>query len=87
MLSSLPAHADCFLVTMEAHDHPPALAIHADLLTRGSQADDIGLWMSEIKPLIMHVVVGKIRYTLWFLSFEMMLILLQLISCVRCLHK
>ncbi|KAJ7633702.1 hypothetical protein B0H17DRAFT_995366 [Mycena rosella] len=40
---------------MEAHDRPAALAIHVDLLTRGSQTDDIGLWMSGIKQLIMRL--------------------------------
>jgi protein transport protein SEC31 len=37
---------------MESHDRQAALAIHVDLLTRGSQTDDIGLWMSGIKQLI-----------------------------------
>ncbi|KAL0062586.1 protein transport protein S31 [Marasmius tenuissimus] len=40
---------------MEAHDRAAALAIHVDLLTRGSQTDDIGLWMSGIKQLIMRL--------------------------------
>ncbi|KAF8886801.1 hypothetical protein BD779DRAFT_1673098 [Infundibulicybe gibba] len=40
---------------MESHDRPAALAIHVDLLTRGSQTDDIGLWMSGIKQLIMRL--------------------------------
>ncbi|KAF8631103.1 hypothetical protein AX17_005148 [Amanita inopinata Kibby_2008] len=40
---------------MEAHDKPAALAIHVDLLTRGSQTDDIGLWMSGIKQLILQM--------------------------------
>ena len=40
---------------MESHDRPTALAIHVDLLTRGSQTDDIGLWMSGIKQLIMRL--------------------------------
>ncbi|KAG6820187.1 hypothetical protein H0H93_004180 [Arthromyces matolae] len=35
---------------MEAHDRPAALAIHVDLLTRGSVTDDIGLWMSGPGP-------------------------------------
>ncbi|PPQ79237.1 hypothetical protein CVT24_007531 [Panaeolus cyanescens] len=38
---------------MEAHDRPAALALHVDLLTRGSQTDDIGMWMSGVKQLIM----------------------------------
>lgn len=29
--------------------------IHVNLLTRGSQTDDIGLWMSGVKQLIMRV--------------------------------
>jgi len=40
---------------MEARDRPAALAIHVDLLTRGSQTDDIGLWMSGVKQLIMRL--------------------------------
>lgn len=38
-----------------AHDRDSALGIHVDLLTRGSQTDDIGLWMSGIKQLIMRL--------------------------------
>ncbi|EGO03497.1 hypothetical protein SERLA73DRAFT_165175 [Serpula lacrymans var. lacrymans S7.3] len=40
---------------MQARDRDAALAIHVDLLTRGSQTDDIGLWMSAIKQLIMRL--------------------------------
>ncbi|KAF4616865.1 hypothetical protein D9613_008912 [Agrocybe pediades] len=40
---------------MDAHDRPAALAIHVELLTRGSQTDDIGLWMSGITQLIMRL--------------------------------
>ncbi|KAI5994826.1 hypothetical protein EDD15DRAFT_2259342 [Pisolithus albus] len=40
---------------MEAHDREAALSIHVDLLTRGSQTDDIGLWMSSVKQLIMRL--------------------------------
>ncbi|KAF8224277.1 hypothetical protein L208DRAFT_1312374 [Tricholoma matsutake] len=40
---------------IESRDRPAALAIHVDLLTRGSQTDDIGLWMSGIKQLIMRL--------------------------------
>ncbi|PBK91167.1 hypothetical protein ARMGADRAFT_1081933 [Armillaria gallica] len=50
--------ADQLLVltrAMEAHDRPAALAIHVDLLTRGSQADDIVLWMSGVEQLIMRL--------------------------------
>ena len=51
MPSSLPGRAD-ILVAMEARNRPAALTVHVDLLTRGSQTDDIGLWMSGIKQLI-----------------------------------
>ena len=37
---------------MDAHDRNAAMAIHVDLLTRGSLTDDIGLWMSGVKQLI-----------------------------------
>ena len=40
---------------MKNHDRPAALAIHVDLLTRGSLTDDIGLWMSGIKQLILRL--------------------------------
>ncbi|KAH9849003.1 hypothetical protein C2E23DRAFT_841396 [Lenzites betulinus] len=40
---------------MEAHDRETAMAIHMDLLTRGSLTDDIGLWMSGIKQLIVRL--------------------------------
>ncbi|KAK7038871.1 protein transport protein S31 [Paramarasmius palmivorus] len=40
---------------MEARDRAAALAIHVDLLTKGSQTDDIGLWMSGVKQLIMRL--------------------------------
>ncbi|KAG6331883.1 hypothetical protein ID866_7205 [Astraeus odoratus] len=40
---------------MDAHDREDALSIHVDLLTRGSQTDDIALWMSGIKQLIMRL--------------------------------
>ncbi|OAX38742.1 hypothetical protein K503DRAFT_137102 [Rhizopogon vinicolor AM-OR11-026] len=40
---------------MEARDREAALSIHVDLLTRGSQTDDIGLWMSAIKQLILRM--------------------------------
>jgi len=40
---------------MEAHDRDAALAIHVDLLTKGSQTDDIGLWMSGLKQLILRL--------------------------------
>ncbi|KAI0824922.1 hypothetical protein BC628DRAFT_1376550 [Trametes gibbosa] len=40
---------------MEAHDREAAMAIHMDLLTRGSLTDDIGLWMSGVKQLIVRL--------------------------------
>lgn len=40
---------------IENHDRPAALAIHVDLLRRGSVTDDIGLWMSGVKQLIMRL--------------------------------
>jgi protein transport protein SEC31 len=43
------------LVAMQAHDGPSATAIHVDLLTRGSRTDDIGLWMSGVKQLIIRM--------------------------------
>jgi protein transport protein SEC31 len=49
---------DQLLVLVQAiavHDRDSALSIHVDLLTRGSQTDDIGMWMSGIKQLIMRL--------------------------------
>jgi protein transport protein SEC31 len=40
---------------MAAHDRESALAIHINLLTNGSRTDDIGMWMSGIKQLIMRL--------------------------------
>jgi protein transport protein SEC31 len=40
---------------MDARDRANALSIHVDLLTRGSQTDDIGMWMSGVKQLIMRL--------------------------------
>ncbi|TCD71012.1 protein transport protein S31 [Steccherinum ochraceum] len=40
---------------MASHDRDAALAIHVELLTRGSMTDDIGLWMSGLKQLIMRL--------------------------------
>ncbi|RXW21982.1 hypothetical protein EST38_g3860 [Candolleomyces aberdarensis] len=40
---------------MEARDRAAALAIHVDLLTKGSVTDDIGLWMAGVKQLIMRL--------------------------------
>ena len=42
-------------LAMAARDQGRALAIHVDLLTRGSQIGDIGLWMSAIKLLVMRL--------------------------------
>ena len=55
MPSSLPGRADHILVAMEARNRPAALTVPVDLLTRGSQTDDIGLWMSGIMQLIMRL--------------------------------
>ena len=46
---------DLLCTAMEAHDREQAMAIHMDLLTRGSLTDDIGLWMSGIKQLIVRL--------------------------------
>ncbi|KAG9122073.1 protein transport protein S31 [Ceratobasidium sp. 392] len=40
---------------MQVPDGPGATAIHVDLLTRGSRTDDIGLWMSGVKQLIIRM--------------------------------
>ncbi|KZT07919.1 uncharacterized protein LAESUDRAFT_697968 [Laetiporus sulphureus 93-53] len=40
---------------MEAHDREAALNIHMDLLTSGTLTDDIGLWMSGVKQLIVRL--------------------------------
>jgi len=40
---------------MAARDREAALTIHMDLLTRGALTDDIGLWMSAVKQLIMRL--------------------------------
>ncbi|KAG8216349.1 hypothetical protein J3R82DRAFT_6428 [Butyriboletus roseoflavus] len=52
------AVVDQLLVLIQAiaaRDRELALGIHVDLLTKGSQTDDIGLWMSGIKQLIMRL--------------------------------
>ena len=36
-------------------DQRRALEIHLDLLTQGSRTDDIGLWMSAVKQLIIRL--------------------------------
>ncbi|CAL1708455.1 unnamed protein product [Somion occarium] len=43
------------LNSMAAHDRESSLALHVELLTRGSLTDDIGLWMSGVKQLIMRL--------------------------------
>jgi len=40
---------------MQAHDREAAVTLHMELLTRGSQTDDIGLWMSGLKQLLMRL--------------------------------
>lgn len=40
---------------MQAHDREAAATLHVELLTRGSQTHDIGLWMSGLKQLIMRL--------------------------------
>ena len=40
---------------MEAHDRDGAMALHMDLLTTGALTDDIGLWMSGVKQLILRL--------------------------------
>ncbi|EJD05585.1 WD40 repeat-like protein [Fomitiporia mediterranea MF3/22] len=41
--------------TMAAGDRQHSLALHAEMLAQCSRTDDIGLWMSAIKQLIMRV--------------------------------
>ncbi|KZT66624.1 hypothetical protein DAEQUDRAFT_752055 [Daedalea quercina L-15889] len=40
---------------IEAHDRDGAMALHMDLLTTGSLTDDIGIWMSGVKQLILRL--------------------------------
>lgn len=40
---------------MQVRDQQRALALHVDLLTEGSRTDDIGLWMSGVKQLIVRL--------------------------------
>jgi protein transport protein SEC31 len=42
-------------LAVEAHNQQAALAIHVDLLTRGSRTDDIGLWMAGVKQIIVRL--------------------------------
>jgi len=43
-----------YSTAMANHDRELALAIHVDILTRSSR-DDITLWMSGVKQLIMRL--------------------------------
>ncbi|KAF8520885.1 hypothetical protein BU17DRAFT_46119 [Hysterangium stoloniferum] len=40
---------------MATRDRDQAMALHVDLLTRGSVSDDIGLWMAGVKQLIIRL--------------------------------
>jgi protein transport protein SEC31 len=40
---------------MAAHDRAAAANIHMNLLTTGALTDDIGIWMSGVKQLIMRL--------------------------------
>lgn len=40
---------------MSQRDREGALGIHLDLLTLGSKTEDIGLWMSALKQLIIRL--------------------------------
>lgn len=40
---------------MRAHDREAAASLHMELLTKGSQTDDIGFWMSGLKQLLMRL--------------------------------
>jgi len=41
--------------SMQSRDQRRALDQHVDLLTSGSRTDDIGLWMSGVKQLIIRL--------------------------------
>ncbi|CAE6335144.1 unnamed protein product [Rhizoctonia solani] len=41
--------------SMQSGNAQKATSIHVDLLTRGSRTDDIGLWMSGVKQLIIRM--------------------------------
>ena len=43
------------MASQDPHRRDRALGLHADLLAQGSRTDDIGLWMSAIKLLIMRL--------------------------------
>jgi protein transport protein SEC31 len=58
--TAISPHLDliCHLIQYAAvkrRDHNQSLAIHASLLTNGSRTDDIGLWMSGIKQLLVRL--------------------------------
>jgi len=40
---------------MATRNRDASMAIHVDLLTRGSMTDDIGLWMAGVKQLIIRL--------------------------------
>jgi len=40
---------------MQGRDREASATLHMELLTRGSQTDDIGLWMSGLKQLLMRL--------------------------------
>ncbi|KAF9644242.1 hypothetical protein BDM02DRAFT_1054166 [Thelephora ganbajun] len=40
---------------MQAHDREIAATLHMELLTKGSQTDDIGIWMSGLKQLLVRL--------------------------------
>ena len=40
---------------MAARDREAALSLHIDLLRTGSVTDDIGMWMTAIKQLILRL--------------------------------
>ena len=44
-----------YFVAMAARDREAALALHIDLLRTGSVTDDIGMWMTAIKQLILRL--------------------------------
>lgn len=51
-IATLTRHS---LTAMQAHDREAAATLHMELLTKGSQTDDIGLWMSALKQLLMRL--------------------------------
>ena len=49
------ADADSMSIAMAARDRETALALHVDLLRTGSATDDIALWMTAVKQLIIRL--------------------------------